>query len=98
MSQRPILRNLTLDAVQKNQPMRTGIKHLFLPALIAGLSLIPAGRATAQTFTTLHTFTAGSDGANPQAGLVLSGNTLYGTAYGGGSSSNGAVFKVNTDG
>ena len=39
-----------------------------------------------------------SDGANPRAGLILSGNTLYGTAVGGGSSGNGTVFAVNTDG
>jgi uncharacterized repeat protein (TIGR03803 family) len=56
-------------------------------------------------FTTLYTFTAtdpdtgtNSDGANPRAGLILSGNTLYGTASGGGSSGDGTVFAVNTDG
>jgi uncharacterized repeat protein (TIGR03803 family) len=81
-----------------------------LPALIAVLNLIPAGRVTAQTFTTLHSFTASStnssgvytnsDGANPSAGLITnsSGNTLYGTASHGGSSGNGTVFAMNTDG
>jgi uncharacterized repeat protein (TIGR03803 family) len=56
-------------------------------------------------FTNLHSFTAmsgplhtDSDGANPQAGLALSGNTLYGTTANGGSSSDGTVFKVDTDG
>ena len=49
-------------------------------------------------FTTLHSFTGGSDGADPNAGLILSGNTLYGTASHGGSSGNGTVFAVNTDG
>ena len=58
-------------------------------------------------FTNLHSFTAtapvlrlytNSDGANPWAGLILSGNTLYGTALCGGSSGNGTVFAVNTDG
>lgn len=56
-------------------------------------------------FTNLYSFTAvdqvsgaNSDGANPEAGLILSGNTLYGTASGGGSSGNGAVFAINTDG
>jgi uncharacterized repeat protein (TIGR03803 family) len=83
----------------KNQPMKTHIKNLFLlPALIAGLGLIPAGRVTAQTFTNLHSFTSGNDGAGPSAGLILSGNTLYGVATLGGSSNNGTVFKVNTDG
>src|SRR5439155_10942965 len=74
-----------------------------LPALIAGLSLILAGRLTAQTFTTLYRFTDldtnyfNSDGAGPH-GLILSGNPLYGTASEGGSSGNGTVFAVNTDG
>ena len=49
-------------------------------------------------FTILHTFTANSDGATPAAGLILSGNILYGTATGGGSSNYGTVFAVNTDG
>ncbi len=49
-------------------------------------------------FSTLYSFTGGADGANPEAGLVLSGNTLYGTASGGGTSGCGTVFKVNTDG
>jgi uncharacterized repeat protein (TIGR03803 family) len=54
-------------------------------------------------FTVLHSFTAdgngtNSDGANPAAELILSGNTLYGTALFGGGSGDGTVFKVNTDG
>jgi uncharacterized repeat protein (TIGR03803 family) len=49
-------------------------------------------------FTNLYNFTNGSDGANPYAGLILSGNTLYGTALYGGSSNFGTVFAVNTDG
>src|SRR5882724_4683261 len=81
-------------------------KNLFLvPALIAVLNFIPAGRVTAQTFTTLHSFTAtpyppyaNNDGAIPAGGLILSGQTLYGTAADGGSSGFGTVFKVNTDG
>ena len=49
-------------------------------------------------FTTLYSFTDVSDGARPTAGLVLSGNTLYGTAVLGGSGNYGTVFAVNTDG
>ncbi|SPE60790.1 conserved hypothetical protein [Verrucomicrobia bacterium] len=69
-----------------------------LLALIVGLGLIPARWITAQTFTTLHSFTDVSDGANPSAGLISSGNTLFGTAMGGGSSDAGTIFAVNTDG
>ena len=55
--------------------------RLLLPALIALLNLIPAGRVTAQTSTTLHSFTTlisntNSDGVQPQAGLIVSGHTL----------------------
>ena len=50
-------------------------------------------------FRNLHSFTGGSGGAYPKAGLILSGNTLYGTAfYSSGSSGNGIVFVVNTNG
>jgi uncharacterized repeat protein (TIGR03803 family) len=54
-------------------------------------------------FTNLHSFTAlqrgtNSDGSVPLAGLILSGNTLYGTAEWGGSSGFGTVFAVNTNG
>ena len=84
----------------------TRAKTLFLvSALIAVLNLIPAGRVTAQTFTTLHSFTAypertNSDGANPYAGLIpnSSGNILYGTASRGGSSGQGTVLAINTNG
>ena len=90
--------------------MKTHIKNLFhLPALITGLGVMLAGQAAAQTFTTLYSFTAlnnfgaNSDGAGPTARLVLSGNTLYGTAlYGGwvdgGYRAYGTVFALNTNG
>jgi uncharacterized repeat protein (TIGR03803 family) len=79
---------------------------LFTLAIITGLALIPARRVTAQTFTTLHDFTTmptvfpydNSDGATPRAGLVLSGTTLYGTTFWGGSSGWGTVFAVNSAG
>jgi uncharacterized repeat protein (TIGR03803 family) len=49
-------------------------------------------------FTILHNFSGGSDGANPGGNLVLSSNSLYGTASGGGNFGKGTVFAVNTDG
>jgi uncharacterized repeat protein (TIGR03803 family) len=57
-------------------------------------------------FSTLYIFSAispccpsiNADGAYPAAGLVISGNTLYGTASYGGDSGAGTVFAVNTDG
>jgi uncharacterized repeat protein (TIGR03803 family) len=54
-------------------------------------------------FQVLHTFMAtiggtNGDGQTPEGGLIVSGNTLYGTANYGGSSGQGTIFKVNTDG
>lgn len=50
-------------------------------------------------FKTLHNFSAiDGDGINPDAGLIVLGNTLYGTTRGGGGSGSGTVFKLNTDG
>jgi uncharacterized repeat protein (TIGR03803 family) len=49
-------------------------------------------------FTNLHNFSVGTDGINPNAGLIVSGNTLYGTAPEGGASSAGMVFRLNIDG
>jgi uncharacterized repeat protein (TIGR03803 family) len=44
-------------------------------------------------YTSLYSFSGGSDGADPEANLVLSGNTLYGTANSGGNSGNGTIFS-----
>jgi uncharacterized repeat protein (TIGR03803 family) len=64
-----------------------------------GVGTVFAVNTDGTGFTILHTFTGSiSDGADPFAGLILSGNTLYGTAIGGGSSGAGTVFAVNTDG
>ena len=55
-------------------------------------------------FSVLHHFSAtngtgiNSDGARPQAGLILWSNVLYGTAEYGGNSGYGTVFSVKTDG
>jgi uncharacterized repeat protein (TIGR03803 family) len=81
----------------KLESIKTCVKNLFLTALTACISLIPNNYVLAQTSTNLHNFTQSPDGANPQAGLILSDNILYGTARSGGSSSNGTIFAVNTD-
>jgi uncharacterized repeat protein (TIGR03803 family) len=52
------------------------------------------------SFAVLHTF-AGSTNLSahsPDAGMVLIGNTLYGTATFGGTNGGGTVFAINTDG
>ena len=40
-----------------------------------------------------------SDGSQPQAGLILSGGTLYGTtSYGGSQQNDGTLFSISTNG
>jgi uncharacterized repeat protein (TIGR03803 family) len=63
-----------------------------------GYGTIYAINTDGTAFSNLHSFTGGNDGAIPQAGLILSGNTLYGTAQVGGTNGNGTVFAVNTNG
>lgn len=58
-----------------------------LPTLTIGLGWMRVGPLMAQTFTVLHSFSTvnqiyrtNSDGAYSVAGLLLTGNTLYGAA------------------
>ena len=70
----------------------------------SGYGTVFAINIDGSNFRVLHTFSGGIDGANPTGGLIISGNTLYGTTSDGGSSvftpsaADGIVFKVNTDG
>ena len=76
-------------------------------AVMLSLMAVATQSAQAQTFTTLYTFTGGSDGASPYAGVTpdRAGN-LYGTATLGGSkncyfvgdSGCGTVFKLSHKG
>jgi uncharacterized repeat protein (TIGR03803 family) len=70
---------------------------LFAPLLVAGLGLLLARRVTAQTFTTLYSFTGYSDGGDPGS-LISSGDTLYGMAGPGCCPVLGTVYAINTDG
>jgi uncharacterized repeat protein (TIGR03803 family) len=86
--------------------MKMCVKNpLAVPLVLVALASLLADQLTAQTFTTLYSFTplnlstyANADGARPQAGVILSGNTLYGTTDFGSDSGNGTVFKINIDG
>jgi len=75
------------------------VSILAMVALFA-VAVIPA---QAQTETLVYQFQGAPDGANPKAGLVLKGKTLYGTAWEGGAGGTGntgygTVFKVTTAG
>ncbi|HEY1788027.1 MAG TPA: choice-of-anchor tandem repeat GloVer-containing protein [Verrucomicrobiae bacterium] len=75
------------------------------PPLISGNGTIFSMGSGGGSSTTLYSFTTSTsyattnrDGALPVAGLVSSGNTLYGTASAGGVKGSGTVFAVNMDG
>ena len=54
---------------------------------------------TTGSLTTLHSFTGGSDGSNPQGGIVQgSDSNFYGTTSDGGTSGDGTIFVVYPSG
>src|SRR5262252_10280705 len=69
--------------------------RLLRPFLLSTIFfLLTIATVRAQTFTILHAFTGGSDGANPYSGLVMDqGGNLYGTASSG-SLGNGNVYRL----
>jgi uncharacterized repeat protein (TIGR03803 family) len=56
----------------------------------------PTGSGQPWTEQVIHTFKGGTDGAQPEAGLVMTPKTglLYGTTYAGGTSGFGTVFQM----
>jgi len=70
-------------------------------SLIAFVLTLGATQAQAQTFTVLHNFTGGADGALPMAGITMdAAGNLYGTtSYGGaGGTDLGTVFRLKHSG
>ena len=61
--------------------LRTAAAAGLALAAVFGLTAVITQAAQAQTYTVIHNFTGGQDGATPMAGLTMdrAGN-LYGTA------------------
>jgi uncharacterized repeat protein (TIGR03803 family) len=49
---------------------------------------------TSGTVTVLHSFSGGTDGTNPYAGLAVINGTLYGTTSNGGARNQGTIFSI----
>ena len=67
------------------------------PAVVLVLAIVASPAAQAQTFSVIHRFTGGGDGAHPDAGVTIRAGILYGTAYQGGNG-NGTVYQVTQSG
>ena len=76
-------------------------------AVLTGMCMLTAvglQPAPAQTYTVIHNFTGGADGAGPGGLIIDAGGNLYGAASGGGLSSQncdgtcGVVFKLKSSG
>lgn len=69
----------------------------YLTGTIFKIQANGAGFQVLKSFSAPVNFT-NSNGANPYGGLALSGNTLYGTTYNGGTGGSGNIFSLQTDG
>ncbi|MGA8875336.1 MAG: choice-of-anchor tandem repeat GloVer-containing protein [Candidatus Korobacteraceae bacterium] len=68
-------------------------------AVVVAIVIIGVPLAQAQTYTVLHTFTGGNDGAMPIAGLTMdAAGNFYGATYVGGTTNSGVVFKLTRAG
>jgi uncharacterized repeat protein (TIGR03803 family) len=74
------------------------------PALTAALLVLTAASGSAQALSSVYSFTT-NDAVTITSGLLLSGNSLYGTSYGDAYNGSprsvnlsGSIFKLNTNG
>jgi len=75
---------------------KTGLKCCAISWMLLALLLGVSSSARAQ-FTTLYSFTGGTDGAYPYDALLYNSGTLYGTTFTA-SDGGGTVFKITTAG
>jgi uncharacterized repeat protein (TIGR03803 family) len=75
-------------------------RTLLRKALATGLTLAAlAPAADARSFTVIHSFSGGADGANPTTDVQFDNlGDLYGTTTQGGASNAGTVYKIAPDG
>jgi uncharacterized repeat protein (TIGR03803 family) len=74
---------------------RRGAPVALAIAIVFALTVLATQSAQAQTFTVLHDFTRGKDGASPEVGLSIDGaGNLFGTANSGGSAGFGTAFEL----
>ena len=70
----------------------------FIPGVALNRGIIFGIDTDGSNFDVLHTFGAGSDGAQPMGSLALDGNTIYGVTQAGGVHDKGTIYQINLDG
>src|SRR5581483_3690218 len=86
---------LTVEPIPDKQPSA----GLFMRLLGVTLLLGPVIAAQAgATFTSLYSFTGGDDGYNPNGLVQGTDGYFYGTAFNGGTNSDGTIFKISASG
>src|ERR1019366_4362439 len=81
------------------QSLLNGFQTSMRLASLALICVLGVASLDGQGFSTLYSFTGGSDGARPYAGLIQgSDGRFYGTAKYGGVGANGVIFTINSDG
>ena len=80
-------------------PVRS-LRHSVAAAVLTFATAALPAAARAQTPAVLHIFTGGvADGAHPVGGLVIGPDgAFYGTTTNGGTTANGTVYRLGTDG
>jgi uncharacterized repeat protein (TIGR03803 family) len=87
---------MNIAGTPRNRIGSVMVKRLFT---FAAFALLGASVMLAQNYQVIHTFSGGSDGATPDAGLTPDGHgNYYGTTYSGGAHNAGIVFKISPHG
>ncbi len=89
--------DVTFPASVTNGSLNIGFTTVVDNAKISAIEI--AQEPPKYNITVLHSFSGGTDGGNPFAGLLMDGNgNLYGTTEYGGAFNNGTAFKIDTSG
>jgi uncharacterized repeat protein (TIGR03803 family) len=85
--------------MMKSESILAPVKLLLAFTFVLAFAAFASPIVQSQTFSVVHSFTGGTDGGNPAAGLVMdSSGNLYGTTSSGGNSGAGTVFEVSSTG
>jgi uncharacterized repeat protein (TIGR03803 family) len=87
-------------ALRRRSATRKKPLLVLLPLLLlsAGLMIQAGSAQTGMVFTSLYSFTGGTDGYTPNGVVQGRDGFLYGTTVNGGTNSAGAVFRISTGG